>query len=47
MDLECVVADYCDLMIHEVTDASVFKDHCVAGVGVHAWVAYVKEVTLT
>jgi len=47
MDLECVVADDGDLVIHEVTDASVLKDHCIAGVGVHAWAAYVKEVTLT
>jgi hypothetical protein len=47
MDLQCVVADDGDLVIHEVADASVFKDHCIAGVGVHAWVAYVKEVPLT
>lgn len=47
MDLQCVVADYCDLVIHEVTDASVVKDHCVAGVGVHTWVAYVQEVPFT
>lgn len=47
MDLQGVVADYCDLVIHKVTDASVVKDHCVTGVGVHTWVAYVQEVPLT
>jgi len=47
MDLQGVVADYCDLVIHEVTDASVVKDHGVAGVGVHTWATDVKEVPLT
>lgn len=47
MDLKCVVTNDSDLVIHEVTDASVIKDHGVAGVGVHTWVAYVQEVPLT
>ena len=47
MDLQCVVTDYSDLVIHEVTDASVVKDHGVAGVGVHTWATDVKEVPLT
>jgi hypothetical protein len=46
VNLKRVVADDCDLVIHEVSDASVVKDHCVARVGVHAWIADVEEVTL-
>jgi hypothetical protein len=46
MDLQSVVADYCDLVIHEVADASVVKDHCVTRVGVHAGATDVEEVTL-
>jgi len=47
MNLQCVVADDGDLVIHEVADASVVKDHCVAGVGVHTWATDVQEVPLT
>jgi hypothetical protein len=47
VDLQGVVADDGDLVIHEVADASVVKDHCVTGVGVHAWATDVQEVPLT